>query len=203
VSILQKSSRRISSRSQIDIEGISDGILQLTGKQYRVALEISSVNFELKSEAEQDALIETYQSFLNSLSYPMQIIIRIRELDLAKYLKEFLDSVSNESEDIYKAQVNNYCEFVSSLVVTNKILARSFYLVIPFVGEDTDPVVVKEQLGLQSDMATKGLARLGIHSKKLDSLDLLDLFYSFYSPAQAKIQPLSKQTLNLLNRSYL
>ncbi len=203
MSILQKSSRRISSRSQIDIEGISDGILQLTGKQYRVALEISSVNFELKSEAEQDALIETYQSFLNSLSYPMQIIIRIRELDLAKYLKEFLDSVSNESEDIYKDQVNNYCEFVSSLVVTNKILARSFYLVIPFVGEDTDPVVVKEQLGLQSELAAKGLARLGIQSKKLDSLGLIDLFYSFYSPTKAKIQPLSKQTLNLLNRSYL
>ena len=203
MSILQKSNRRISSRRQIDIEGIWDGILQLPGRQYRVALEVSSVNFELKSEAEQDALIETYQSFLNSISYPMQIIIRIRELDLDKYLEEFRDSVSTETEEIYKTQVNNYCEFVSSLVVTNKILARSFYVVIPYIGEESEFEVVKEQLGLYCDMAAKGLARLGIHSTKLDSLELLDLFYSFYSPAQAKIQPLSKQTLNLLNRSYL
>ena len=203
MSILQKSNRRISSRRQIDIEGIRDGILQLPGRQYRVVLEVSSVNFELKSEAEQDALIETYQSFLNSISYPMQIIIRIRELDLDKYLEEFRDSVSSETEEVYKTQVNNYCEFVSSLVVTNKILARSFYVVIPYIGEETDFEVVKEQLGLYCDMAAKGLARLGIHSTKLDSLELLDLFYSFYSPAQAKIQSLSKQTLNLLNRSYL
>ena len=203
MSILQKSNRKISARRQIDIEGIWDGILLLPGNQYRVALNVSSVNFELKSEAEQDALIETYQSFLNSLSYPMQIIIRIRELDLDKYLEEFRDSVSNESEEVYKTQVNNYCEFVSSLVVTNKILARSFYVVIPFVGIETDRMIIKEQLSLYCDIVAKGLAMLGIHSHILTSLELLDLFYSFYSPAQAKRQPLSKQTLSLLNRSYL
>jgi len=94
VSILQKSNKKISTRRQVDIEGIWDGILLLPERQYRVALNVSSVNFELKSEAEQDALIETYQSFLNSLSYPMQIIIRIRELDLDKYLEEFRTSVA-------------------------------------------------------------------------------------------------------------
>jgi hypothetical protein len=203
VSILQKSNKKISTRRQVDIEGIWDGILLLPERQYRVALNVSSVNFELKSEAEQDALIETYQSFLNSLSYPMQIIIRIRELDLDKYLEEFRTSVADEAEEVYKVQVNNYCEFVSSLVVTNKILARSFYVVIPFVGIETDMMIVKEQLSLYCDMVAKGLARLGIHSHILSSLELLDLFYSFYSPSQAKSQPLSKQTLNLLNRSYL
>lgn len=203
MSILQKSNKRVSSRKQIDIEGIEAGILKLPGSQYRVALEVSSVNFELKSEDEQDALIETYQSFLNSLSYPMQILIRIRELDLDKYLDEFKSSVANEAEEIYKIQVNNYSEFVSSLVVTNKILARSFYVIIPFIGIESDLAIVSEQLGLYCDMAIKGLARLGIHSHKLTSLEMLDLFYSFYSPDQSKRQPLSKQTLNLLSRSYL
>ena len=203
MSILRKSNKKTSSRNQIDIEGISDGILKLPGNQYRIALQVSSVNFELKSEAEQDALIETYQSFLNSLSYPMQILIRIRELDLDKYLDEFKDSVASETEAIYKTQVANYSEFVSSLVVTNKILARSFYVVIPFIGDESDNEIFKEQLGLYSDMAAKGLARLGIHSKKLSSLEILDLFYSFYSPSQSKRQPLSKQTLNLLSRSYI
>ena len=203
MSILRKSNKKTSSRNQIDIEGISDGILKLPDNQYRIALQVSSVNFELKSEAEQDALIETYQSFLNSLSYPMQILIRIRELDLDKYLDEFKDSVASETEEIYKTQVANYSEFVSSLVVTNKILARSFYVVIPFIGDESDIEIIKEQLGLYSDIAAKGLARLGIHSKKLSSLEILDLFYSFYSPSQSKRQPLSKQTLNLLSRSYI
>jgi hypothetical protein len=175
----------------------------LPGNQYRVALQVSSVNFELKSEDEQDALIETYQSFLNSLSYPMQILVRIRELDLDKYLEEFKESVADEAEEVYKTQVQNYSEFVESLVMTNKILARNFYVVIPFTGADTNFDIVKEQLSIYSDMVAKGLARLGIHSHKLTSLELLDLFYSYYSPAQAKRQPLSKQTLNLLNRSYL
>ncbi len=203
MSILLKSYKSASSRRQIDIEGVWDGILSLPGKQYRVALQVSSVNFELKSEDEQDALIETYQSFLNSLSYPMQILVRIRELDLDKYLEEFKESVADETEEIYKSQVQNYSEFVESLVMTNKILARNFYVVIPFTGTDTNFDIVKEQLGIYSDMVAKGLARLGIHSHKLTSLELLDLFYSFYSPEQSKRQPLSKQTLNLLNRSYL
>ena len=203
MSILRKSNKKTSSRKQIDIEGVWDGILMLPGKQYRIALQVSSVNFELKSEAEQDALIETYQSFLNSLSYPMQILVRIRELDLDKYLEEFKESVADEKEEIYKTQVQNYSEFVESLVVTNKILARNFYVVIPFIGSDTNFDIVKEQLSIYSDMVAKGLARLGIHCHKLTSLELLDLFYSFYSPEQSKRQPLSKQTLNLLNRSYL
>lgn len=203
MSILQKSNRKTSSRRQIDIEGVWDGILMLPGKQYRIALKVSSVNFELKSEDEQDALIETYQSFLNSLSYPMQILVRIRELDLDKYLEEFRESVADEKEEVYKTQVQNYSEFVESLVVTNKILARNFYVVIPFIGSDTNFDIVKEQLSIYSDMVAKGLARLGIHCHKLTSLELLDLFYSFYSPEQSKRQPLSKQTLNLLNRSYL
>ena len=133
----------------------------------------------------------------------MQILVRIRELDLDKYLEEFKESVANEQEEIYKTQVQNYSEFVESLVMTNKILARNFYVVIPFNGADTNFDIVKEQLSIYSDMVAKGLARLGIHCHKLTSLELLDLFYSYYSPAEAKRQPLSKQTLNLLNRSYL
>lgn len=61
--ILQKSNKKVSSRKQIDIEGVRDGILILPDGHYRTVLNASSINFELKSEAEQDALIDTYQSF--------------------------------------------------------------------------------------------------------------------------------------------
>ncbi len=203
MSISLKSKKKESSRRQIAIEGVRDGILLLPNNQYRAVLQISSVNFELKSEAEQDAIIDTYQSFLNSLNTPLQIVIRIREMDMDKYLAEFAERVKNESESIYKSQNKNYTEFVRSLISTNKILTRHFYVIIPFTAKEKDFDVVKEQLTNTIDIVAKGLGRLGMHSQALNSLEILDLFYGLYSPAQAKRQPLSAQTIQLLTESYL
>jgi len=201
--ILQKSNKKVSSRHQIDIKGVRDGVLLLPDNHYRVVLQISSVNFELKSEAEQDALIETYQSFLNSLSCPLQILIRIREMDMDKYLEDFHARLVDESEEVYKQEIQNYTEFVKSLITTNKILARHFYVIIPFIGRESDFEVVKEQLALNTDIVAKGLSRLGMQSRQLSSLEILDLFYSFYNPGQAKRQPITDRTLELLTRSNL
>ena len=73
---LQKSRSKTSSRSQIAIKGVRDGILMLPGNQYRAVLQVSSLNFELKSEEEQDAIIDTYESFLNSVGSSLQVLIR-------------------------------------------------------------------------------------------------------------------------------
>ena len=200
---LQKSNKKRSSRRQIDIKGARDGILLLPGGQYRKILQVSAVNFDLKSEAEQDALIETYQSFLNALPCSIQILIRIREMDMDKYLGDFEVRLSSESEVVYKTQISNYSEFVSSLVTTNKILSRHFYVVLPYDESEQDFELVKEQLALSSDIVSKGLARLGMQSRELSSLEILELFYSFYNPGQAKRQPLTNQTFELLKRSYL
>lgn len=75
MSILQKSNKKASARQQINIKGVKDGVLMLPRNQYRVVYEVSSINFELKSEDEQDALIDTYESFLNSLPCPLQSLL--------------------------------------------------------------------------------------------------------------------------------
>jgi hypothetical protein len=111
--------------------------------------------------------------------------------------------MDQEDEQIYKDQVKNYTEFVGGLITKNKILSRHFYVVIPFDGKEKDFEIVKEQLLLSADIVAKGLARLGMQARPLDSMQILDLFYSFYSPGQAKRQPLKKQTMQLLNESYL
>lgn len=201
--ILQKSNKKQSSRKQIDIKGVRDGILLLPSDHYRAVLKVSSVNFELKSEDEQDILMDTFQSFLNSLSCPLQIVVRIRELDMDKYLEDFNSRIEGEKEKVYQKQIKNYTEFVQSLVVNNKILARHFYVVIPFDDKNADFDMVKEQLNLHLDMVAKGLSRMGMQSRQLSSLEVLDLFYSSYNPASAKRQPLSAQTLDLLKRSYV
>ncbi len=204
MSVLHKSRRKISARRQVDLKAVKDGILTLSGSEYRLILQASSINFELKSEAEQDALIETYQSFLNSLSCPLQIIVRIREMDMDKYLSDLQARLKGEAEGIYRAQIANYSEFVARLVTTNKILARQFYIVLPFSGKDTqDFELIKEQLLLNADIVTKGVGRFGMRTRQLSSLEVLDLFYSFYNPQAAKTQPITEQTLRLLKEAYL
>src|ERR1700687_5188381 len=109
--LLQKSKSKASSRQQIDIKGVKDGVLMLPGNHYRMVLQVSSLNFELKSEEEQDALIDTYESFLNSIGSALQILIRTREIDMDKYLGELAERLDGEIEAIYRAQLINYDEF--------------------------------------------------------------------------------------------
>lgn len=201
--ILQKSNKKVSSRTQIAIDGVREGILILPGGQYRAILKTSSINFELMSEAEQDALIDTYQSFLNSLACPLQIVVRIREMDVDSYLESFQSFRAAETEEIYQQQVQNYTSFVRSLIAHNKILSRSFYVIVPYHQKNRDFDIAKEQLSVYTEIVHKGLSRLGMQSRQLSSLEILDLFYTFYSPAQAKRQPISNQTLELLQKAYL
>ncbi len=197
---LQKSKSKTSSREQIAIKGVRDGILRLPGNEYRAVLEVSSLNFELRSEEEQDAIIDTYESFLNSVGSSLQILVRTREIDIDRYLENLTETLKKEREDIYRDQLRNYNEFIRSLITTNKVLTRHFYIVVPFKAPSkTDFELVHEQLLLKLDIVSKGMMRLGMHSRALSSLEVLDLFYSFYAPTQAKIQPLTEQALQLIH----
>jgi hypothetical protein len=201
---LQKSKTKTSSRNQIAIKGVRDGILILPGNQYRAVLEVSSLNFELRSEEEQDAIIDTYESFLNSVGSSLQILIRTREIDMDKYLEELSERLDGEAEPIYRSQLRNYDEFIRSLITTNKILTRHFYVIVSYAAHGkTDFELVQEQLNLKLDIISKGMMRIGMHTKELSSLELLDLFYSFYSPAQSKIQPLTEQALQLIHTALI
>lgn len=200
MSAFTKSRNKSSSRSQIAIKGAKDGVLMLPNNQYRAVLEVSSLNFELKSEDEQDAIIDTYESFLNSVGTPLQILIRTREIDMDKYLADLGERLNDETEQIYRQQLENYDEFIRSLIQSNKILTRHFYIIVPqSASHKTDFALIKEQLGLTVDIVAKGMTRLGMHARQLGSLEILDLFYSFYNPGAAKIQPLSERALQAIH----
>lgn len=201
---LQKSKNKTSARSQIAIKGVRDGILMLPNNEYRAVLQVSSLNFELKSEDEQDAIIETYESFLNSVGSSLQILVRTREIDMDKYLEDLNARLDGETEQIYRDQLKNYEEFIRSLIMTNKILTRHFYIVVPYsAAGKADFELIQEQIGLKLDIVAKGMMRIGMHTKELTSLEILDLFYSFYSPAQAKLQPLTEQALRMIHTAMI
>ena len=201
---IQKSKNKTSSRPQIAIKSVRDGILSLPHGQYRAVLQVSPVNFELKSEDEQDAIIETYESFLNSVGTSLQILVRTREIDMDKYLEDLHDQLDDENEPVYRDQLEYYEEFIRSLVQTNKILTRHFYIIVPFTNNGkVEFEFIQEQLSLTLDIVAKGITRLGMHAKQLSSLEVLDLFYSFYSPSQAKLQPLTEQALQLIHTALI
>jgi hypothetical protein len=202
MSVSQKSKSKSSSRGQIGINGVRDGVLILPHNRYRVVLEVSSLNFELKSESEQDAIIDTYESFLNSVGSSLQILIRTREIDMDKYLSDLSERLDGENEPIYNQQLKHYNEFIKSLIRSNKILTRRFYIVIPHAAsKKADFDLIKEQLSISADVVVKGMARLGMQARQLSSIEVLDLFYSFYNPQQAKIQPLTERALNMIYSS--
>jgi conjugal transfer ATP-binding protein TraC len=195
----QKSSSKESSRKQIEIKSVKDGILIMSQNRYCSVFSTSSINFELKSEAEQDSLIETYQSALNGLTSPIQIMIKVRELDLDKYVERFQTKVQNETKEVYRKQINNYTDFVSKLVTKNKILSRQFFVVLPYEAkESVEFNAIKEQLALSADIVARGFLRLGMRITQLNSMEILELFYEMYNPILAKSQPVTNEILKMM-----
>ncbi|OGE32827.1 hypothetical protein A3C59_04360 [Candidatus Daviesbacteria bacterium RIFCSPHIGHO2_02_FULL_36_13] len=192
--------KKSSSRKQIRIKEVKEGILILPGNRYRSIIETSAVNFELRSEEEKDQIIDNFQNFLNSLPANIQILIRVREVDIDKYLEDFTKKQENEESQVYKDQIQNYCEFISDLVSGNKILSRKFYVIIPYdvLDKKSDFELIKEQIQLRQDIIVKGLEKLGMKTRVLDSLEVLELFYTFYNPDQIKSQPLKAENLKPL-----
>lgn len=198
--LLSKPNKLASARQQINIQAVKDDVLILSGSSYRSIIETSSVNFELKSEAEQDTIIDTYQSFLNSLGCPIQILIRTREIDLDNYLLDLTNKTNKEQTLLYKDQLISYTSFIKGLVNANRILSRSFFVVVPYditLKHEFD--FAKEQLSIRTELIIKGLQRLGMHTRVLSSLEILNLFYVYYNPSIAKTQPLSAAASRLMH----
>lgn len=202
--LINKSTAKVSSRRQIQLKEVRDNLLVLPNQNYRMVLETSSINFELKSEAEQDVLIDSFQNFLNALPCPVQILIRVREIDINGYTDSIELSKQNEAEKLYQDQISQYATFIKKLVTGNKILSRKFYVVIPYHHLDShaEMRLIKEQMNLLKDIVVKGLEKLNMKATQLNSLELLDLFYSFYNPKEYKLQTLTAKTLEAMEQAY-
>ncbi len=205
MSIFSKS-KKSSSRGQIQIKEVVDNILVLPNNEYRQILETSSVNFELKSEEEQDVIIDSFQNFLNSLPCEIQILVRVREVDIDRYVEDIAKTKNKETIPAYKKQIEGYCAFVKKLVSGNKILSRRFYIVIPYKHTERhqDMKLIKEHLNLENDIIIKGLERMQMKARSISGLEILNLFYGFYNPENLKTQAITRETVEaILKNNYV
>jgi len=198
-----------STQQFIDIAGIQEGVVILKNGSYRMIFSVSAVNFSLKSEEEQNSLIFSYQSFLNSLHFPVQIVIRSKRLDLNPYIKKINAAKDKQTSELIKMQTEDYVDFITQLINLANIMKKTFYVVIPY-----DPVTVqrpgvfgklfnkskesadlkvaaptfkryKDELTERANTIASGLGGMGLHCVQLTTEEIIELFYGIYNPGVA------------------
>ncbi|MCX6736796.1 MAG: hypothetical protein NTW73_01785 [Candidatus Parcubacteria bacterium] len=134
------------SQSLVAIDQIRDGVIILKNSALRSVLKVSGINFELKSESEQQDIITSWQRFLNNLDFDLQIISHSHRLNIDGYLKNLKEKTKDEPNDLLKIQIEDYLEFIKNFVETYAIIRKTFYIVIPYEGIATEATGVTSKL---------------------------------------------------------
>jgi hypothetical protein len=209
-----------STQEHLPIAGIQDGVILMTDGSIRVVLKLEPINFDLKSENEQNAIIYGYQGFLNSLDFPIQFIIQSKQLDLERYLIKLKESHKNTTNDLLRIQIEDYVGFVRRLISVANIMSKRFYAVISynavtkqssvsqftsiFHKQPTGPLMDQDQFvrwraeaNNRASIIANGLARLGVKSRLLGTQELIELFYGIYNPDVATEERLTEDVSQL------
>lgn len=124
-------------QQHLPIEDVIEDVVILKNGSAVSVIQTTAVNFELLSEPEQDAMINAYGQLLNSLSFPIQIIIRSRKVDISSYLQSLEKAEQDQLNPSLKAQIAKYRVYVTDLISKNEVLDKDFYVIIPFFHPGT------------------------------------------------------------------
>ena len=196
---IQKPTSPVKATTQqfIEIEEIQDDIVLLKDYSAVLLIEISAVNFWLLSSEEQMSIIYAYGSLLNSLSFPLQILILSKKMDISNYLDYLDQRIEKTNDEILKTRLKSYKEFIKNIVKKNTVLEKRFFFVIPFSplelgisGVNTsylkkDYVLSRAKTSLypKRDHLLRLLAKIGLSGKVLQKQELTELFYNLYNPS--------------------
>jgi len=191
---------RATTQEFLEIEDIRDDLILLRDGSATLVLETAAVNFGLLSEEEQDSLIYAYASLLNSLSFPLQVVILSKRMDISSYIELILQKEQEQTNPVMKERLSRYREFILSIVKENKVLEKKFYLCIQFsalelgvksaLGRKSKPPFSKDyiisraktSLFPKRDHLLRQLGRIGLKGRQLTTQELVELFYNIYNP---------------------
>lgn len=192
----------------IPIKEIRDDVFILKDGSLHMILMASTLNFALKSEEEQNAIIMQYQNFLNSLDFSVQFFIQSRKLNTDSYIAILVEAEKNQDNELMKIQTKEYIEFIKNFVKISNVMAKAFYISIPY---STAAMEVKKsfagnliggfskktarqmsdrfeenkiQLQQRADIVSQGLARVGVRVAPLNTEELVELFYELFNPGE-------------------
>lgn len=195
---------RATTQQFLEIADIIDDVVIMTNGAAALVIETTAVNFGLLSEEEQDALIYAYASFLNSLSFPLQIVILSKRMDISSYVDYLVSEEGKALNSVIKERIKHYREFILSTIKENKVLEKKFYLIIPFSvlelgikdsisvsGKKKKLPFSKEYIASRAktslfpkrDHILRQLGRIGLKGRQLSTQELVELYYNLYNPS--------------------
>lgn len=127
---------------------IRDNMMIMKDGSSRMVLRVQALNFNLKSQEEQDAILMSYQRFLNALNFPIQIIIRSLRVDIESYILKLRTLSDNQKNPLLKEQTDRYIDFLLTLIDLAQIMKKEFYIVIPFDFENNESVRKTDFIGI-------------------------------------------------------
>lgn len=197
----------MSTQKYVDVEEVRDGVIVLKNGSLRAVLMVSSINFDLKATEEQDLIGNQYQNFLNSLDFPVQIVINSRKLNINPYLEFLKKKETQLTNELLSLQLGEYRNFIKNLAEVSNIMSKFFYVVIPFYpvelakeglmdkffSSKNSQISVakrrelfdtyKNQLWQRVDHVTAGLVTTGVSVVQLKTEELIELLYNSYNPS--------------------
>lgn len=188
----------------LEIEAIEDGLVISTDGSCALLLETGAVNFGLLSKDEQEAIIYAFAAFLNSLSFPIQLSILSKQMDISDYLTYIAQTEQSQRSVKLKERLKSYHQFILSLVKENRVLEKRFLIVIPFSSMELGVkgsgssltkrpkklpypkqyIIERAKTALypKRDHVVRQLTRLGLKAVQLTTEQLVSLFFEIYNP---------------------
>ncbi|MDO8558649.1 MAG: hypothetical protein Q7S09_05750 [bacterium] len=204
-----------STQQFVTVENLKDGVITLKNKGMRMIVMCSSINFDLKSQEEKDAIIYRYQAFLNSLDFAVEISINSRKLNIEPYVEFLKGKLAEQSTELLRIQIAEYIDFIQSLVRLTNVMTKNFYVTIPFAPIETKSEGMFEkfmeavsgikpekkkkaeeeqekfeeyrtQLLQRVDHIIMGLRGVEVRAVLLTTEDITELLYLLYNPSEGE-----------------
>ena len=191
----------------VEVKSIKDGVVRLKDGGLRKVLIVGGVNFDLKSEEEQNLILSSFQNFLNTLDFSIQFFVHSRKINVTSYLAFLKTRQDEEKNELLKIQIEEYGEFIRSFVEENPIISKTFFTIVPYdpikitaqargimgffkktpkkemqeATEEKDRESV-EQLDRRVEQVVSGLEQIGLRVTVLEDGELTELYYNLYNP---------------------
>jgi len=204
---MQKKNHPVGKTTQsfLKLSEIKNDTVVMEDGSLRAILAVSSTNFDLKSQEEQNAIIFSFQGFLNALEFPIQILMQSRKMEIGNYLEKLKHIAEKQTNELLRVQTAEYIEFINRLVENASIMNKSFYIIIPYgqsilpkpsgffsrvfgngkakeMAERIDNFEkAKEKLDTRVESVLANLGGLGVRGVRLKTEEIIQLFYNSYN----------------------
>ena len=187
----------------VPVEEVRNGVVILKNGGYRGIMMCSSLNFALKSDDEQRAIIGGFQNFLNTLDFPVQIVVHSRKTDIRPYLNLLQERMDRQTSELMRIQLREYIAFIRNFIEGADIMTKTFYVVVPYTpvsisaatgnlpflgsreretqGGDRSFEETRIQLEQRMALVSGGLAASGLRAVPLGTEEIIELLYRSFN----------------------